>query len=162
MATPTNLPAAFTVGQVATAAQINDLRGAFRVLQVVFTSFATVQTNTTATYVDTGLSATITPQSASNKILVITAQNGYTGLSGISCGIRLLRGATVIQTQTDAVYGVSSQVIGTVPQIVLDNPATTSAVTYKTQFARNTGASGSVFAQPNNNPSTIILCEISA
>ena len=40
MATPTTLPAAFVSGAILTADQMNNLRGAFRVLQVV-TSTAT-------------------------------------------------------------------------------------------------------------------------
>jgi hypothetical protein len=35
MATPTTLPASFVAGSILTAAELNDLRGAFRVLQVV-------------------------------------------------------------------------------------------------------------------------------
>ena len=71
MATPTNLPAAFTVGQVATAAQMNDLRGAFRILQVIQGTTSTRTSSSTTTYADTTLSASITPTSSSSKILVI-------------------------------------------------------------------------------------------
>ena len=50
MATPTTLPATFVAGNVLTAAQMNDLRGAFRVLQIVSTTktdtFTTSNTNT--------------------------------------------------------------------------------------------------------------------
>ena len=43
MATPTNLPASFVAGAILTAAQQNDLRGAFRVLQVVQGTTTTAQ-----------------------------------------------------------------------------------------------------------------------
>ena len=49
MATPTTLPASFTAGQVLTAAQMNDLRGAFRVLQVVQATKANTFSTTSAT-----------------------------------------------------------------------------------------------------------------
>jgi hypothetical protein len=38
MATPTTLPATFVAGNVLEAEQLNDLRGAFRVLQTVSTT----------------------------------------------------------------------------------------------------------------------------
>jgi hypothetical protein len=54
MATPTNLPATQTTGNVLTAAYMNDLRGAFRVLQVVQGTPVTAEvSNSTSTYVDT-------------------------------------------------------------------------------------------------------------
>jgi hypothetical protein len=40
MAAVTPLPATFVSGDVLTAAQMNDLRGAFRVLQVVSATYA--------------------------------------------------------------------------------------------------------------------------
>jgi hypothetical protein len=44
----------------------------------------------------------------------------------------------------------------------LDSPATTSAVTYKTQFANGLVASGNVYTQFVSGKSTITLMEISA
>jgi hypothetical protein len=44
MATPTTLPASFVAGNILTAAQLNNLRGAFRVLQVVQATDATLTT----------------------------------------------------------------------------------------------------------------------
>jgi hypothetical protein len=41
-----------------------------KVLQTVSTSYATAETTTSTSYVDTSLTATITPASASNKILI--------------------------------------------------------------------------------------------
>jgi hypothetical protein len=45
--------------------------------------------------------------------------------------------------------------------IYLDSPNTTSAKTYTLQFVRSSG-SGTIVAQPNSAPSTMILCEVSA
>jgi hypothetical protein len=50
MPTPTSLPAAFTVGQVLTAAQMNGLLGGFRILQVVASTTTTNVSNSTLTY----------------------------------------------------------------------------------------------------------------
>lgn len=167
MATPTNLPSSFSVGATLTAAQMNNLRGAFRILQVVEASVATQATSTTTTYADTGLSATITPQATASKILVIYSQNCYTQGTGTSLGLRLVRNLpsanTVLRTDADLCYGTNSGLSAQQTFIYLDSPSTTSALTYKTQFARLLGAS-SVFVNTNNaeNTGNILLCEVSA
>jgi hypothetical protein len=167
MATPTNLPAAFTVGQVATAAQMNDLRGAFRILQVI-SNFADAQNSSASTtYIDSGLTATITPQSTSNKILVVYSQNIYSNASATGGGLRLVRNLpsanTVLQTDIDLSYGTASGILVQQTFIYVDSPATTSAITYKTQFNRTLG-SGSIFVQANGSSQkgNILLLEVSA
>jgi hypothetical protein len=164
MATPTNLPASFVSGAILTAAQQNDLRGAFRVLQVVSASTTTVTNNATTTFVDTALSASITPQSATNKVLCITfnacAKSADNALNGVK--LQVLRGATVINTYRFGLYTNTAVIqIGSLDMIVLDSPATTSATTYKVQIA-NENASNIAQYAPNNTQSTIVLMEISA
>ena len=167
MATPTNLPASFVSGAILTAAQQNDLRGAFRVLQVVYGSTSTGVTESTGAFIDTGLTATITPQSTSNKILVIVNQNGClkaVGNANNALNLKLLRGATNIAnfltsggytaTSSDNIFGSSSVT-------VLDSPSTTAATTYKTQM-QNQQAGPNVQTQFNSALSTITLLEISA
>lgn len=166
MATPTNLPASWSTGDVLTATAINDLRGAFRILQVVNATTSTTDSSTSATYANSSLSATITPQSTSSKILVMLNHSGYSSASGTSLGVRLTRdqptAPTVLQTQADAVYSSNGGALsGAVTFIYLDSPASTSALTYRTQLARNVGA-GTVQLQVNNNPANMTLFEVSA
>lgn len=166
MATPTNLPAAVATGDVGTAAQFNNLRGAFRILQVVSATTSTSDSSTSSTYANTSLSASITPQSSTSKILVILHHSGFVSSSGTSLGVRLTRdqptAPTVLQTQADAVYSANGGALsGTVTFMYLDSPASTSALTYRTQFARNVGG-GTVTLQVNNNPANITLLEVSA
>ena len=52
-----------------------------KVLQVVHATYSTLVTNSTTTYTDTGLTASITPSSTSSKVLIIVNQVGL----GISC-----------------------------------------------------------------------------
>lgn len=165
MATPTNLPAAQTTGNVLTAAYMNDLRGAFRVLQVVYATTNTQVTSSSTTPVDTGLTATITPQSASSKILVCVEQNGLLKTTNdTSITINLFRGATnigrigtqICATGSGAVNGVGGNGIS-----ILDEPATTSATTYKTQFFSYANNAIAV-VQHDGARSTIVLMEISA
>ena len=171
MATPTTLPASFTAGQVLTAAQMNNLRGAFRVLQVVFGQTDTVVSNSTSTYVDTTLTATITPSSTSSKILVMVSQNGVSksaANANNSCAIAMLRGSTIISyISTSAAYtGTAVQNIVAVSGNYLDSPATTSATTYKTQFCNtivNGAAAGVQTSIGAGAPAShIVLMEISA
>lgn len=161
MATPTNLPSSFTSGDVLTAANMNLLRGAFRILQVVEGSYSTVVSSTSSSYVDTGLTASITPQSTSSKVLVIVAQNCYSANATTGMGLQILRGATSLMGHTDLVYGTNSGLVSNQTLIYLDSPASTSALTYKTQFNRSSGG-GTVYTQVNSNRSTIILMEVSA
>ena len=136
-----------------------------KIVQVVTASYATQANSSTSTYADTGLTASITPTSASNTILVMISQNGVfkvTGNTGVD--LRLLRGATTIaQLGQDIANNASTNrnSIGTVGIDYLDSPATTSSVTYKTQFASN-GAVATATVQHNDVRSTIVLMEIAA
>jgi len=165
MATPTNLPASFTSGDVLTAVNMNNLRGAFRILQVVSANYSTQTSSTSGTYADSGLSATITCQATSSKVLVVINQLGYISSGGTEEGVRLVRNLptdpTVLQTQTGCVYSAGGAASGAVSFIYLDSPASTSAITYRTQLARTAGA-GTVYLQINSAPSNITLFEVSA
>ena len=167
MATPTSLPATFVAGNVLTAAQMNDLRGAFRILQVVSAAYSTQTSSSTTSYADTGLSVSITPSSSSSKVLIIVDQAGCyksTGSSGSALNLKLLRDSTDLvqflhaggftNTNSDLIFGNTGYVY-------LDSPATTSAITYKTQLANSTAASA-VFVQVNSAVSTIAALEVSA
>jgi hypothetical protein len=166
MATPTSLPASFTAGQVLTAAQQNDLRGAFRVLQVVSATTTTETSSSSLTYADiTDITATITPQSATNKILVVymTAISKTAANSQSSVGIRFVRDATVIATWADSLYQNSAVALfAPFTGVWLDSPATTSATTYKAQIANGNVAAAQASAQSLGAPGQFILMEISA
>jgi hypothetical protein len=165
MATPTNLPASFVVGAVLTAAQQNDLRGAFRVLQVIYGSTTTEVVNNTSTFADTTLTATITPQATSSKVLVLIAQQFFKNNANAEnrLEIKTFRGATEIATTGGLYLYTSTADFGqsTYSLCLLDSPATTSATTYKTQF-NNPLNTAAVRAQIISSLSTIILMEISA
>jgi hypothetical protein len=165
MATPTTLPAAFVAGQVLTAAQQNALRGAFRVLQVVSATTATEVSSSVTSYVDTGLTATITPSSTTSKILVFAnhLENYKTsGSTNNAINLKLLRDATTLVT-TDSIGSTNStqNLVFSTQIMWFDSPSSTSAVVYKTQFA-NATASAAVRVQAFSVPSSIILMEISA
>ena len=92
------------------------------------------------TYIDTGITATITPTSTSNTILV-SFTIGATGSNSTSDAVfRLVRGSTNIAqgssgtyTGTVAVRTLNAEISSTPSITHLDSPATTSATTYKVQ-----------------------------
>jgi hypothetical protein len=133
------------------------------VLQVVNASYGTATNSSTNTFVDTGLTATITPKFSNSKVLVIVNQNGVAKQNGNTfASIQLLRNSSVLQTMAvGAGYNnsTSPNTIGSVSSCYLDSPATTSATTYKTQFMSYSNIS-SATVQENNCVSTITLMEI--
>jgi hypothetical protein len=125
--------------------------GAGGILQVVSTVKTDTFTTASGSYVDvTGLSVSITPTSASSKILVLFQINGSQEVGSGRASLKLLRGSTVINagdvagSRTPALGGFSSidQSVPSTPVSgsFLDSPATTSSTTYKIQVAMNAGS----------------------
>lgn len=136
------------------------------VLQVVSATYSTLVSSSTNVFVDTGLTASITPSSVSSKILVLVNQNGVGKITNnTAVNLILLRGATQIWTSTDifALTATTAQNRGySASASYLDSPSTTSATTYKTQFASyNNNAVAYVQDFGNTtSTSTITLMEI--
>ena len=155
-----------------------------KILQVVQAVHTAEVSTTGITFVDTGLSASITPSSNSSKILVMVTQRFFIQRSTDQArgGFRLLRGSSVIMqgpnTQNgqepggegqSTNLGGSTQVAGAFNCTFLDSPSTTSSTTYKTQFANNqSSASPTIFVNSLNNNSgedgvsTMTLMEVAA
>ena len=154
-------------------------QGAGSVIQVIQSSTQTrTEINQGTTFMDTGLSATITPQFSSSKILIhayhaVTfsnfAGNGDTG----GWSLRLLRGNTVIKNGSAngsdhyiSVPSESSYIVFNDPDFMqhFDSPNTTSAVTYKTQVNEsNSEINVKINGNQNSNvDSSMILMEVSA
>jgi hypothetical protein len=132
------------------------------VLQVVHGATSTQVDTTSSSYVDTGLTATITPSSTSSNILAIYSPSLYQAVAGSAITIQLVRGSTSIAVHGYALFAASSQVIGLVTGTHLDSPATTSATTYKIQM--KIGGSSSLSANYDDSAgdtlSSITLMEI--
>ena len=160
----------FAPGEVLAAADLNDTFAAKldiaggRVLQTVSATRTGAVSSTSSTYADTGLTASITPSSATSKILVIVNHTGCaktTGDTGLD--IRLIRnGSTEIASAVESGNSASSarNYIGSVALMVYDSPATTSSTTYSTQLKSSNNINGVVVDQ--GSTSTILLMEISA
>lgn len=138
--------------------------GGGKVLQVVQGTTSTQDQNNSSTPADTGLSASITPSSADNDILCIVSHpSNYQeadGNSDLSQNIDLLRDSTAIYQaycETTNTTGADYNVSFTFSY--LDSPATTSAITYKTQHYLD-GRGTNCVVQSGAHESTIILMEI--
>jgi hypothetical protein len=141
-----------------------------KVLQVVQGTLTSSATTTSGSYVDTGLTATITPSSASSKIMVIANFQAFSINSGGSASATLaqmilLREST--QLQGDA-YGTYKFAASNGPEFAtrlsfeyLDSPATTSATTYKIQHRVLDCTSCGISASATKIAS-IVLMEIGA
>ena len=142
----------FTPGQVLTATQVTTLQSYVGVVQVENTVKSDTFTFTTNSFVDvTGLSVSITPTSASNKILIIASISIGSSVTS-SALFQLMRDSTAIgigdaassrTRTTGSTYSADGNVAYSVDATFLDSPATTSATTYKVQVrnanAANTG-----------------------
>jgi hypothetical protein len=146
--------------------------GGGKVLQVVQGTTSTSTTVASTSYTDTGLSASITPSSATSKVLVMVAQKYilFRTASPTDAGVQIIRGATSIVD-----FGLRSAHLYATPlsseiqsatiwsPIFLDSPSTTSSTTYKTQAKlADTGSSHSIQFQQYSGTSVMILMEIGA
>ncbi len=140
--------------------------GGGKVLQVVYANYATQTANSTSTYADSGLTATITPSATTSKVLVLlsVAAAKSDANSGNRIGLNLVRGASSIVAWYDD-YGfftnTALRFYGTLSFNYLDSPSSTSALTYKVQF-RNVANVAQVETQPGSTYSSITLIEIGA
>jgi hypothetical protein len=138
------------------------------VLQVVSATYSTITSTSTITYADSGLTVSITPSSATNKILVLVSINGVYK-SGVDCCLnaRLNRDATSISNITGlaAYTGGAGTGTGSAAFNYLDSPSSTSSIEYKLQIASsNAGRSVSIndYAAVLGSVSAITVMEIAA
>ena len=150
-----------------------------QVVQTVKTDTAT--TTSTNTFVDTGLSVSITPSSASNKILV-TANLNFSAGDMQNIAWRLVRGSTDLymgdaasnRTRASGAVRVSTNQDAehqNCTSIFLDSPNTTSATTYKVQWCRTYSTSTIYMNRASEDtdnddrtrvPSSILVQEVAA
>jgi hypothetical protein len=138
--------------------------GGGKVLQMVYATYSTLVSNSTSTYADTGLTATITPTSATSTLLIFVNHSNVYKESGNATSqllLKLLRGSTQIYEMSNLYTGVSNNLQGSVTIVHRDSPATTSSLTYKTQF-RNSPNAAAVTVQADSNPSSMTILEIGA
>ena len=167
-ATANDTPARLAVGTnglvlEAASGETTGLKWGFKgIVQVINATTATTATNATNVYADTNLTATITPKSASNKVFVLISQMAAKNSTnaGSGCWLKLLRDGSLVNEFGNYLGYTNTLINNSVCASFnyLDSPATTSAVTYKTQFKNNVNASG---VSVNEGTSSITLVEVS-
>jgi hypothetical protein len=135
------------------------------VLQVVNVIYSTDTSTTSTSFVDTGLTASITPKFSTSKILVNATVNGVGKSGSTQIAFKLLRGSTsLFNFESSATYTAANDnnFTGSSGVQYLDSPATTSSTSYKVQFRSVGGAT--IYAQGNGagdgSTSSITLMEI--
>ena len=149
--------------------------GGGKVLQVVSGTYSTATVISSTTFTDSGLSVSITPSSATSKVLVMVLQGVFTSAGDRSAlaGFQIVRDSTTVWaggSTTKDTYGIIGpdepgffRLVSQLNLTYLDSPATTSEITYKTQGAvENTANSADVRFQWQSVPSQMILMEIGA
>ena len=135
-----------------------------KILQVQTVNKDSQFSTTSTSFVDvTDLSVSITPSSSSNKILVIASIGTGTNNNGADNFIRLLRGASHTVCNDFLVRQASVSDTYNTVFLRLDNPATTSAVTYKIQARVESGTlrvNTRNTADQTTSSSSIVLLEV--
>ena len=141
----TALPAAISTGKV---------------LQVVSTSSTTETSTTSTSFIDTAMTANITPSSSSNKIFIIGSTNGQSAGSNERNNLSIFRDSTNLGDSNQG-FGRSTnadELIEKAAISFLDSPSTTSQVTYTLKLKSTNG--GTVQTNNNGSRGTITLMEI--
>jgi hypothetical protein len=151
-----------TIPSGATLTNSGTATGFGKVLQVVNTTSATQRTTTSTSFVDSGLSVSITPSSASSKILIIFSSFGYADTTGQASVYTAYRNAVNLGDGTVGnfkfVNGGSNLEYGMNFQIY-DTPSTTSAISY-TVYHKVTGGSAISYISRSSAPSYLTAMEI--
>jgi hypothetical protein len=157
-----------------------------KILQVV----STTKTDTFSASVASGavsggaISASITPTSATSKVMVVAQISGDASDTGLNIVATLYRGGSVLsgaigdsdgsrsRTTSGGATGGDGRVVITTPITYLDSPATTSATTYDVRIGHNSASTKTVYlnrtfqnvdSSANWRPiSTLTLLEVSA
>ena len=168
------IPAASIVG-VCTSG-LTKTGGFGKILQVVSQNLTTQMSTASTSYVDSGLTASITPSATSSKILILI--NIGVSISGDHNGyLKLLRDSTEINSgsggDNNSLFGVNGNSTASryAPMMeacnFLDSPSTTSAITYKVQVRSHSGSHTMYINRRSNDTnfgvaSNITLVEVEA
>ena len=118
-----------------------------------------VGTTTTTSRVDTDLSVTITPKSASNKILVMAWANRiiFSNLAGQTY-LQIRRGSTLLSASATNYFNANNFQEVPASMGILDSPNTTSPIVYGTILG-SSNPSNTAYVQGLQN---IIVMEVAA
>jgi len=137
------------------------------VLQVVPNTYTGFISTTSTSYVTTGLSASITPTSASSKILIFHSCGVMCVSANVQMNLTLYRGGSNLMAQGQGMlYTNTGATQGFGNILYYDSPATTSSTTYTIYFKNHNNSAGTVIWNPDGASGAataqLILMEIAA
>ena len=134
-----------------------------KVVQIQTAIYETVAGSSSSTLADTGLTVNITPTSSSNKVLVICNVAGCGKQTGDTyLRLQLQRDGNNLgdfETSGGDTDSTLKQQCGSCSIVIMDAPASGSALTYKVQFASQ-NAVASALVQVNSARSSIAVLEV--
>ena len=136
-----------------------------QVLQTIYSTFNTQTFQASTNTNSTGHSATITPKFANSKILVQHMGSVYNEGNNLHQYRTVYRGSTNLAPSAEGLtlHSAGASSMGRWSSIgfnILDNPATTSAITYTIYFRGNSSSVNTYYCYGTNYPQTLILQEI--
>lgn len=146
--------------------------GGGKVLQVVQGTLTSTFSTTNTSFVDSGMTVTITPSLATSKVMVFAMCSGVGSKAGASATnnysqVNLVRTSTQLQVSSIGTFAYAAG--GSTPEFYtnvafsyLDSPATTSATTYKVQGRAGTGGVTVEIAGSGTGICSIVAMEIGA
>jgi hypothetical protein len=103
----------------------------------------TVQTsNSTTTFADTACTATLTPTSAANPVVVTFNTDIFVSAAAEIGLVAVRRNSSTVIGQIYGTFGATGSIVGNSGQVWLDTPSTASAVSYTVAVKENTAGSG--------------------
>jgi hypothetical protein len=173
MAANTKVSSLYGLNATGTPSSTTFLRGdnswassatAGQVIQVVTSTTLANDTTTSNTFVDSSLSASITPSSTSNKIFVIVSSRGGCAVGDKAPRYAIFRDSTNITGSTStegmSIYQQNGQTIQSLSITYLDSPSTTSSTTYKLRYRAQDGTSDTNYCNGATGKNSMTLIEI--
>ena len=146
------------------------ITGAGTVLQIVESSYTSATSVSSSTYVDTGMSGSITPKQASSTILITPFMNSFKINGAARTKVKLFRqiaggGYSEVEEWNDFM-GWSDNTVSSCTPVYKDSPTYTAGqqIDYKLQFALEAGTAtiriNNASAGGGSARSNIVLTEI--
>jgi hypothetical protein len=138
------------------------------VLQVVESSYTSVTSVSSGTYVDTGMTVSITPTATSSSIVVMPFMNDLVINGSAKVQVKLFRnidgGSYTELEEWDALQQYVDNTGGSCTPVYKDTPSTTGVVNYKLQFSLSLGTAtvrlNNAVDGGGSSRSNIVLMEI--
>ena len=150
-----------SAGGTPTASSLG-IGGTGKIGQVVTVTKTNEFTTTSTSFVQaTGTSVSITPSSASSKILVLVSSSGGNTTSGAGTKFTIYRDATNLGTSDGIIFlragGANDH--GAISMSTLDSPSTTSSISYSIYMRVSTGTG---YVGVGNIETSVTLMEVLA